>query len=379
MKRALLAILLAALVGTGLAAQDMPPAYKRNFDTQDSSLDRVARWDKYVPTETVQGRPGRPLPVAAPDELRIAPKALAAAKAQADASHTMALLVYAGGKVQLEDYAPGFTADSRFDSYSSAKGLLALAVMIAVDRGYLRLDDPAARYIPAWRADGRSAITVRDLLWMRSGLAIGRFEVKPYNPVLDMFIGLDIKPFVDAAPLARPPGEAFEFNHMNAQALHDVLVSATHMRYAQFLSRYLWKPLGASDAMVALDHPGGEARTVCCFVNTARNWLRIGVMLVNGGTFEGRRILSAKNARMLAMPSPGNPAFGMFMQVADPHGKAGGPNTGYHADDLYYFEGHGGQRLYIVPSRGLVAYRTGRVDYQWDDVRFANTLLDGLK
>lgn len=69
----------------------------------------------------------------------------------------------------------------------------------------------------------------------------------------------------------------------------------------------------------------------------------------------------------------------MFMQLANPNGKPGDPNTGFHADDLFYFEGHGGQRLYIVPSRGLVAYRTGRVDYKWDDVRFANTLLDGLK
>lgn len=367
------------LAAASLGAQDMPPAYKRNFETQDSSLDRVARWDKYVPTEKVQGASGRPLPVAPPDRLAIAPEALATAKRQADASHTMALIVYAGGKVQLEDYAPGFSAESRFDSYSSAKGLLALAVMIAVDKGFLRLDDPASRYIPAWRADGRKAIRVRDLLWMQSGLAIRRFEVKPYNPVLDMFIGLDIKPFVDAAPLARPPGEAFEFNHMNAQALHDVLTAATGLRYAQFLSRYLWMPLGASDAMVALDHEGGEARTVCCFVNTARNWLRIGVMLANGGRFEGRRIISRANARMLSAPSPRNPAFGMFMQVANPGGASGAANTGYHAPDLYYFEGHGGQRLYVVPSRGLVAYRTGRVDYDWDDVRFANTLLDGLK
>ncbi|WP_285019748.1 serine hydrolase [Novosphingobium sp. fls2-241-R2A-195] len=373
------AALLLALSAGAAAAQDMPPAYKRNFDTQDGSLDRVARWDKYLPTERVEGATGRPLSTARPDHLSIRPEALAAAKAQADASHTMALLVYAHGRVQMEEYGPGFSAASQFDSYSSAKGLLALAVMIGVDKGYLRLDDPASRYISAWRYDGRKAITVGDLLWMQSGLAIGSFEVKPNNPVLDMFIGLDIKPFVASAPLARPPGEAFEFNHMNAQALHDVLVAASGMRYAAFLSRHLWKPLGLRDAMVALDHEGGEARTVCCFVNTPRNWLRIGVMLANGGRFAGRRILSERNARLLAIPAPRSPAFGMFMQVANPNGKPGDPNTGFHADDLYYFEGHGGQRLYIVPSRGLVAYRTGRVDYKWDDVRFANTLLDGLK
>jgi CubicO group peptidase (beta-lactamase class C family) len=367
---ALLSAVLAAMFPQALPAQEMSPAYRRNFERQDSSLDRVASADKYEPLETVEGGHGNPIPKAT--NAILAPEAIAAAMKQADASYSMAVLIYARGKMQYSKFAPGFSEASRFDSYSSHKGLLAVAVLAAVDQGMVKLTDPAAKYIPEWAADGRAKITVADLLWMQSGLFIPAWKMEPFNPVLDMFVGLDIDPAVRTVPLAKPPAQEFEFNHLNAQALHDVIVAASGMRYADFLSRYLWKPLGAADASVALDHPGGTARTVCCFINTAPNWVRIGKMLAEGGMYDGKRILSAESVRLLSAPAPRNPAFGMNVQIAT-------PQSGYLAKDLYYFEGHGGQRLYVVPSLDLVIYRTGRVNYQWDDVTFANTIIAGLE
>jgi CubicO group peptidase (beta-lactamase class C family) len=362
--------LLALCAAQAVVAQEMTPEYRRNYESQDSSLDRVAKADKYTPLEKVSGRPAHPLPRAKRGD--IDPQALATAIAQADASHSMAVLIYARGRMQFEKFAPGFSATSLFDSYSSHKGLLAVATLAAIDHGHLKLGDPVANYIPAWRGDARRAITVGDLLWMQSGLFIPKWEMKPFNPVLEMFVGTDLAPKIDAAPLAKPPGRTFEFNHLNSQALQEVLVAATGQRYAEFLSSALWKPLGASDAFVALDHPGGSARAVCCFINTAPNWLRLGVMLAEGGMFGGRRVLSRASVRLLSAPSPLNPSFGMNVQIA-------APGSGYLAADLFYFEGHGGQRLYVVPSLDLVIYRTGRVDYGWDDVRFANTLIAGLR
>lgn len=371
-----------------LAAQSSDAQYQRNYDRQDDSLDRVAGADKYEPTERVAGSNGAPLPVAT-DGADIDPAALAKARALAAASHSMALLIYAHGRMQAEDYGPGFSATSFFDSYSSHKGLLAIAVLAAIDHHYLKLTDLASRYIPAWRSDARRTITVGDLLWMQSGLFYPKWEKKPHNAVLEMFVGTDLDASIAAAPLAVAPATEFDFNHLDSQALEQVMVGATHQRYAQFLSRYLWKPLGASDAFVALDHPGGAARTVCCFINTAPNWIRVGVMLAHGGVFQGRRILSPESARLLTTPSPLNPGFGMNVWLArqGPEGRLGSTTRKLHmkqtgaflADDLFYIEGHGGQRLYVVPSRDLVIYRTGRVDYDWDDVAFANTIIAGVR
>jgi CubicO group peptidase (beta-lactamase class C family) len=361
--------------------------YWRNYLRQDDSLDRVASADKYSPTEKVEGAPGAPIPMATGGG-DIDPAALADARAQARASGTMALLIYAHGKLQAADYAPGFSADSFFDSYSSHKGLLAVAVLAAIDHGFLRLSDPASTYIPAWGQDERRAITVGDLLWMQSGLIYPKWKKAPFNPVLEFFVGTNLPSAVAKAKALEPPGREFDFNHIDSQALHDVLVGATHQRYADFLSRYVWKPLGAGPAYVALDHPGGAARTVCCFINTAPNWLRLGVMLAERGQIDGHRVLSPEAVKLLSRPAPLNPGFGMNVWLArqGPKGRLASQvrhlytlqKGRFLADDLYYIEGHGGQRLYVVPSRDLVIYRTGRVNYAWDDVTFANAIIAGL-
>ncbi len=368
-----LAVLLSLALGAitlPASAQEMSPEYKRNYDRILDFPDKVMDIGPFEPTEKVVGAPGAALPRA---ELSLLDgDALAPAVEQARKAYTMAFLVYADGAIQFEDYRPGFTAKTRFNSYSSHKGLVATATMVAVDQGFMKLTDLASDFIPEWAQDERRAITVGDLLWMQSGLAIPQYKQEPGNPVLEMFIGTDISPAMRAIPLAKTPGEEFEFNHLNSQALHDVIVAASGLRYADFLSRYIWQPLELDDSWVALDHPQGTARSVCCFINSPSNWIRIGAMLANGGSFNGTRILSAESAKLLGEPSPLNPSFGMFMQRA-------APGSGYLADDLYFFEGQGGQRLYVVPSLKLTFYRTGRTDYRWDDVHFANSVIDAYR
>ena len=68
-------------------------------------------------------------------------------------------------------------------------------------------------------------------------------------------------------PLAFAPGTAFDFNHVNSQALHAILTGETGMRYADFVREYLWQPLGCGFAQVRLDHEGGTALLI-----PARGW-----------------------------------------------------------------------------------------------------------
>lgn len=371
MRKCLAAALAAALlVPVSALAQEMTPAYKRNFDLIDETPDKVAHLDIFEPLERVRGRKSPELPRAATPALD--PVLVEAAMRQAAESASMATLIYARGEIQAEQYRPEFNAHSLFDSYSSHKGLVAVATLTAMDRGFLKLDDPLAKFIPSWANDARGTIKVRDLLLMQSGLQSPTYKREPFNPALDLFVGTDIWPIVEKLPLETPPGSRFQFNHVNAQVLHQVITAATGMRYADFLAKYLFQPLGADDGFVALDHAGGTARTVCCILNTPNNWIRLGAMLANDGMFNGRRVLSPEAVRMLSTPSVLNPSFAMLVQRAS-------ADSAYLAKDLYYFEGQGGQRLYVVPSLKLTFYRTGRHNAKWDDVRFANAVIASLK
>jgi CubicO group peptidase (beta-lactamase class C family) len=51
----------------------------------------------------------------------------------------------------------------------------------------------------------------------------------------------------------------------------------------------------------------------------------------------------------------------------------------FAAADVIYFDGMGGQRVYIVPSEQLVIVRTGAIAMNWDDSRLPNLILRGIK
>ena len=47
-------------------------------------------------------------------------------------------------------------------------------------------------------------------------------------------------------------------------------------------------------------------------------------------------------------------------------------------DDLIYFDGFGGQRVYVIPSEDLVIVRTGDVSMDWDDALLPNSIFRGI-
>ena len=97
-----------------------------------------------------------------------------------DAPHglSLALVIRQGGEVLLERYGhqpdtvfgPGapVTADTTLISWSMAKSITHAAVGVLVGEGRLRLEAPAP--VPSWQGTEKEAITLQQLLEMRSGL-----------------------------------------------------------------------------------------------------------------------------------------------------------------------------------------------------------------
>ncbi len=365
--------------------------YARNYlSFSISDPDRILDADKYAPLETVSGG-GKPL------TLRKGPGLMASsARARLDAlaaeTESFALVVGQGEAIVYRYFDENIDATTLFDSYSIHKGLLSVAFGYALETGAVEsLDQPAADFLPEWRDDERATITIRDLLSNQSGLAQESFANRPFNPVLDLFIGRDLQALTFERQLEFAPGSAFDFNHINAQSLYFVLTRATNERYADILSSYLWTPLGNETGFVALDSQDGDARSICCFLGSAASWLRFGLMLANGGAWNGEQVVSPEWLETLRTPVSRNPNSGFSLWLGEPFtGKRlqSGPRnlsrdiTGpFLARDTFFFEASGNGRIYVIPSLQVSIIRFGRLRGPWmpfDDAAIVNTVIEGL-
>ncbi|MCA1748095.1 MAG: beta-lactamase family protein, partial [Sphingomonadales bacterium] len=143
---------------------------------------------------------------------------------------TRALIVLQDGEIVAERYAPGFTADMRYVSWSMAKSVTAVLVGFLVADGRLDLDAPAP--IPEWHGEGdpRRAITLRHLLHMSSGLD----HVEVNDPVWDsrtnemLFTSGsdDMAAFAVDRELEAEPGTHYEYSSVTSVILSRIIADA---------------------------------------------------------------------------------------------------------------------------------------------------------
>lgn len=238
------------------------------------------------------------------------------------------------GLQRLETKAP-MTERSLFRVYSMTKAVTAVAVMMLVEEGKLRLTDPASKYLPEFKKvmvqeGGAGAprppsreITIQDLLLHTSGLShrtselYRQLRVRSRAQALPQFVTN-----ITRAPLMEDPGTRFRYSEATTVLGRIVEVIAAQP-FDAFVTERILRPLGMNDTTWWVE---GEAQTrlatvyqrsqdgaVAAFeieevpftqkpaliegavglVSTAADFLRFGQMLLNKGTLGGSRLLSA--------------------------------------------------------------------------------------
>lgn len=353
--------------------------------------------ESYDFMEAVPGatRPA-PLPKATTDERSVGEAGLEAAGRYAEANNSSSFLVWRAGSLQAERYFGGNTATTPLISRSLAKPLSAIAVCRAIALGKIAsLDQPVADFIPEWRDTPKAKILVRHLLDMRSGLLAQGFSADPDNiwsrAYLDPHHG-DI--LIHQYPLVDAPGTRFAYSNATADLVALVIERATGVRYAAFISDQVLKPLGAAGGWVWVDRPGGLAHSGCCILLPAQTWMKLGVLLLQDGRWDGAPLLPDGYVQAMRTPTPQNPHYGLGVYIGAPftprRGFMGPTDPGpkvlhgepYLADDLFLFDGAADQVLYLVPSAKLAILRTGTTPPktpEWDNAVLPNTILRALK
>jgi CubicO group peptidase (beta-lactamase class C family) len=375
----LLAALFGLIVTLMLMIWIADPTVLRNLVSGQSPTD-PAGIEKSQPQEIVKGNPRDNIPTGVASWSD--PRGITQAEQYADSTGSVALLIYHRGALRYEKYWPGFDRSTRTNPNSMHKTVLGLLVGAAIADGFIdSVDAPASKWITEWRGDERRKITVRDLLQMSSGLQVPIFGTWKSAKIL---FGSDLSAGVLGLPSVKSSGSEYQYSNANSQVLLILLERATGQRYSSYLSSRLWQRLGADDAALWMDREGGLPRGFCCLFATARDWLRVGRLFLDGGRVGDDQLVPTEWIADTVMPAPKNPNFGYQVWLGSPPSTERRYNDytvkAFHSEpfaakDLIYIDGFGGQRVYVIPSLQLVIVRTGKSTTSWDDAVIPNAII----
>jgi len=258
-----------------------------------------------------------------------------------ESRQTREALVIRHGRIVGEWYWRGASAETKLPVFSVTKSITSTAAGMLVDSGKLRLDEPAADFIPAWRDDDRKAITIRHLLSMTSGL---KHEEYGY------FFRQDQLKQSLAQPLESPPGTKWEYNNIACNCLSEIVSKASGMELADFLQQRLYDPLGIRSA--TMDRNGGRALAYMGLRITARDLARIGYLFLHKGEWKGKRILSEQWVKEATRASQKlAPWYGHLWWVHNEYRDESDPADSFEAIGLY------GNYLCVFPSQDMIVVR----------------------
>ena len=297
-----------------------------------------------------------------------------------------ALLIWQDGELVYEIYADGVSSTDRSRSFSMHKSILGLVAATMESDGIINLDDPVSLYVKAYKKGGRDTLSIRDMLQHKSGL-----ERYPFSPpsldALNLLLSDKIeKTAIKAKRVDEVP--VFDYSNINYQvagaAMRKALEDKTSQTYAEYLSSRIWTTAGASDAYLWSETEKGAPRFYAGLQANARDWLKLGVLIAeNTGDVVPKSAIDAFLA-----PSSLNADYGLGVWLGSPDDgmREYGPSTKlavpsaepFVLEDTVFFDGFGGQRVYISQSAKLVIVRIGDVRFDWDDTALPNKAVKAL-
>jgi CubicO group peptidase (beta-lactamase class C family) len=276
---------------------------------------------------------------------------------------TLSLLIVHRGKIIHERYAPGVDMFTKTRTWSTAKSIAVTLIGMLADRGVLGLDEPLGfDWLPSTRSpesDPRNEITLRHVLNMSSGL----YPVD--NAGLEYATGSGMAYWAGASSvrgarsraLFREPGTYWDYENYETllavyamkQALGDP------QEYLEFPRKALLDRIGMRNTLLSVDRFGDFILSSQVYTS-ARDLARFGLLYLNGGVWNGERLLSEEWINFVRTPAPataarGNQYGGQWWLVPDGRNDVPG--------DAYSTAGNRGQFVIVVPSHDLVIVRRG--------------------
>jgi CubicO group peptidase (beta-lactamase class C family) len=205
---------------------------------------------------------------------------------RAEASKSDAVVIYKDGKL-VGEWTFG-KPEGPIEAMSATKSVVNLAIGRLIDTGKLTsLDQPVHELFPEWRQGRKQKITIRHLLNHTSGLQNEK------STAVDIYPSPDFVKLALAAELSDEPGARFSYNNKAVNLLAGVVKVASGKRMDTYLRDEIFAPLGITDFSWTLDR-AGNPHAMSGLQIRARDLAKLGQLMLDGGVWQGKRILSKK-------------------------------------------------------------------------------------
>lgn len=272
---------------------------------------------------------------------------------------SVAYLVIKDQQILYENYWDQYSDSSISNSFSAAKSIVSLLIGIAIDEGHIgSVNDKVKTYIPEYDNETNQDLRIKDVLTMSSGLNWHESYNNPWSKTTKAYYGRKLEKMILKLKVKSEPGKYYHYFSGDTQLLSLILKRATGMPMADYASEKLWKKIGAKhDALWSLDHEGGVEKAYCCFNSNARDFARIGQLVLNKGEWDGEQVVSQawleqslKPASHLLTEDEEKPVdfYGYQWWMLE-----------YKDNQVYYARGLGGQYIFIIPKKNMVIVRLG--------------------
>ena len=278
---------------------------------------------------------------------------------------TVAYVIIQNGELLFEQYWDDFSPQSHSNPFSMAKSVVSLAVGCAIDDGFIRdVNQPVSDFFPQFTGYNGKTMTLRHLLTMSAGLDFQESYSSPFSPTTKLYYGNDLDKITFGMNSIAEPGVNFIYQSGVTQLLAYIVEKATGENISSYVSRKLWTPLQAEEnALWSLDHKDGMEKAYCCFNTNARDFARLGQLILNKGKWNGKQIISPHYLREATTADKNlidkechkpdcndtNKQYGYQFWLLERQGK-----------NIPYMRGLQGQYVFIIPERNAVVVRFGR-------------------
>lgn len=268
---------------------------------------------------------------------------------------TLSFLVVKHGKLIYEEYWAGYSAASATNSWSMAKSIISILTGCAIKEGKIKsVDQNVGDFLPEYKNTG---LKIKHLLTMSSGINFKEQYINPYGYAAKALYGTDLVKLHKKYRVNNIPGKHFSYLSGNSQLLAFVLLKATGKTVSEYASEKLWKKIGAEHpAYWSLDKQGGNEKGFCCFHSNARDFAKVGQLMLQKGIWGTDTIIpywyykkSISLAPTLQKDGKPNDLYGYQWWIVK-----------YKGLDIFYARGIDGQYIIDIPAKDMVIVRLGR-------------------